>query len=176
VGAMKIIKQLKLTTEFTEQFFWKDCSLNFLKKRLSPELVDEIKRLTHLGLEQPKQYITYDIGYQLFDEGTKSCRNTGWHVDGIGNEYLMFIDGEFRTEFTDEIDVHLFPEGRDKLREFNRSIAKTDVPGKSIPNSTLVSYTSSDIHRGRTADQKGSRFFIRVCNSDYLTPKNKRLM
>ena len=174
---MKIIKTLKFNKTFTEQFFLKDCSLKFLEKKLDDQgLINFIKKITLKGLDNPRKYITYDIGYQLFNEGTKSCRNTGWHVDGVGNEYLMFINGEFRTEFTNEIDVPSYPSGRDKLREFNRSIAKTDVPGKSIPNSTLVSYTSADIHRGRTADGTGSRFFLRVCNSDYLVPKNKRLM
>ena len=161
---------------FKEQFFWKDCSLNFLSKVLPEPLALEIKSLTVQGITQPRKFITYDVGFQVFKKGDKSCKGTGWHVDGIGNEYLMHITGDFRTEFTNKIDVETYPNQRDKLREFNNSIADTDVPGEEIPNATLIQYTSQDIHRGRVATGAGQRLFIRVCNSHYLFPRNHKLI
>ena len=161
---------------FQEQFFYKDCSTKHLRKILEDTLVDQIEDMIHQELSNPKRYITVDVGYQVFSEGTKSCRDTGWHVDGIGNDYLMYIEGDFRTEFTNQIDVGDGPTGKDKLREFNESIAKIAVEGEEIPDATVIKYTSKDIHRGRIADRSGSRFFLRVCSSDYLYPKNKRLL
>jgi hypothetical protein len=171
---MKIIKELNITPLFKEQFFWKDCSLKFLKSKFDNELLDDINYLVS-HLPNPKKFITIDIGYQLFTKGTKSCRNTGWHVDGVGNDYLMYIAGDFRTEFMVNPDAHLFPEERDKLLEFNNSIQKIEAEGEEIPNKTLIQYTSKDIHKGRVATGDGERFFLRVCSSDYLTPKNFKL-
>lgn len=166
---------MKLTLpKFKEQFFWKDCSIKHLRRHLDSNLVDQIETLIQQELANPKRYITIDVGYQQFKEGTKTCRDTGWHVDGINNDYLMYIDGDFRTEFA-VADLTSYPEERSKLREFNESIAKTDFPGIQVAASTVVKYTSKDIHRGRVATGAGERFFLRVCSSDYLYPKNKRL-
>lgn len=174
---MKILQKIELQIpQFKEQFFWKDCSLPFLEKRLPASLVNQIFLLASTGITTPRKFITYDVGYQIFKAGTKSCKNTGWHVDGVGNEYLMHITGDFRTQFTNKIDVDSFPGSKDKLLEFNTSISKIDVAGEEIPNATLIHYTSQDIHKGRVADCEGQRLFIRVCNSDYIFPHNKKLL
>jgi hypothetical protein len=172
---MKIIKTLNLDHNFKEQFFWKDCSSKFLKSKIDNRFIEEMEKIVS-HLPNPKKYITFDLGYQIFKEGTKSCRNTGWHVDGVGNDYLMYIQGDFRTEFADKIAVDSFPEERSKLLEFNKSIENIEAGCIEIPNATLIQYTSQDIHRGRVATSAGERLFIRVCSSNYLIPKNHKLM
>lgn len=171
---MEIIKEINLGVNFKEQFFYKNCSLSFLEKKFDESLVLKIKSmLEHLPAH--KKFITFDIGYQVFTEGTKSCANTGWHVDGVGNDYLIYADGDFRTIFS-QTDLGCPVESRDKLLEFNNSIEKLILNGEEIPNATLVRYTSKDIHKGRVATSAGQRFFLRVCSSDYLAPSNKKLL
>jgi hypothetical protein len=171
---MEILTDLKFNTEFKEQFFYKNCSLKFLEKNFDNNLVLKIKStLEHLP--QQRRHTTFDIGYQIFKEGDKSCVNTGWHVDGIGNDYLMFVDGDFRTIFA-KTDLRCLQDSKDKLLEFNKSIEKLMLDGEEIPNATLIRYTSEDIHKGRVATSAGARFFLRVCSSDYLTPSNKKLL
>lgn len=173
---MEVIEEITIPYNFQEQFFWKDCSLNFIRKTFDELLVKSIETLINKGLNNPKKYITIDIGFQVFNEGTKSCRDTGWHVDGVGNDYLMWIEGDFRTEFQSAGDTpKLFPKDKDKLLEFNITIKNTAAAAIEIPNATLIKYTSHDIHRGRIATSAGKRFFIRICSSDYLTPKNHKL-
>jgi hypothetical protein len=173
---MEVIKEITIPYNFQEQFFWKDCSLNFIRKTFDELLVKSIESLIKTGLSNPKKYITVDIGFQVFNEGTKSCNNVGWHVDGVGNDYLMWIEGDFRTEFQSAEDTpKLTPTDRNKLLEFNKSIEGSAAAGTEIPNATLIKYTSQDIHRGRVATSAGKRFFIRICSSDYLTPKNRKL-
>jgi hypothetical protein len=171
---MEIIKEIKLGVNFKEPFFYKNCSLKFLEKKFDKELVLKIKDITESNLPNPKAFITYDIGYQVFEEGTKSCVNTGWHIDGVGNDYLMYAVGDFRTIFS-QTDFGCLPDSRDKLLEFNNSIEKLILAGEEIPNATLIRYTSKDIHKGRVATSAGARFFLRVCSSDYLRPSNKLL-
>lgn len=173
---MEVVKKITIPYNFQEQFFYKDCSLNFIRKTFDELLVKSIENLIHTGLSNSKKYITVDIGFQIFNEGTKSCKNTGWHVDGIGNDYLMWIDGDFRTEFQSAGDTpKLFPKDRNMLLEFNMGIENSAAGSVEIPNATLIKYTSQDIHKGRVATSAGKRFFIRICSSDYLTPKNHKL-
>lgn len=171
---MIIIKELDMKVGFKEQFFYKNCSLKFLEKNFENNLVLKIKSMLD-HLPEKKKHLTFDIGYQIFKEGDKSCVNTGWHVDGMGNDYLMYVNGDFRTIFA-QTDIGCFQDSPSKLLEFNNSIEKLMLDGKEIPNATLIRYTSKDIHKGRVATSAGARFFLRVCSSDYLTPSNKKLL
>lgn len=169
---MEIIKELNLGINFKEQFFYKNCSLKFLERKFDKDLVLKIKEISeYLPI---RDFITIDIGYQVFKEGSKSCVNTGWHVDGVGNDYLMYIDGDFRTIFA-QTDLGCEVKSKDNLLEFNNRIEKLLLAGDEIPNATLIKYTSKDIHKGRVATSAGARFFLRVCSSDYLRPSNKLL-
>jgi hypothetical protein len=173
---MEVIKEVTIHHNFKEQFFWKDCSLNFLRKHFDELLVKSIESLIHDGLSNPKKYLTVDIGFQLFKEGSKSCKNTEWHVDGVDNNYLMWIDGDFRTEFQTAGETpKLFPKDKSKLLEFNKTLEGSAAAAVEIPNATLIKYSSQDIHKGRVATSAGKRFFIRICSSDYLRPKNHKL-
>jgi hypothetical protein len=173
---MEVIKEVTIRHDFKEQFFWKDCSLNFLRKHFDELLVKSIESLINAGLSNPKKYLTVDIGFQLFNEGSKSCKNVGWHVDGINNDYLMWIDGDFRTEFQTAVELpKLTLQEKHKLLELNKQLEKSAVAGEEIPNATLIKYTSQDIHKGRVATSAGKRFFIRICSSNYLVPKNHKL-
>ena len=171
---MEIIKELEVTVEFKEQFFYKNCSLKFLEKNFDNDLILKIKSMLEY-LPQQKKHLTFDIGYQIFKEGDKSCVDTGWHVDGMGNDYLMYAVGNFRTIFA-QTDFGCFQDSKAKLLEFNKSIEKLMLHGEEIPNATLIRYTSKDIHKGRVATTAGARFFLRVCSSDYLTPSNKKIL
>lgn len=176
---MKTISKINLETEFNEQFFYKDCSLKFLATKFDSKLVREIEEVSKMIPN--KRFLTFDIGFRILNEGDKTCRDTGWHVDGVGNDYLIYCKGDFRTEFLELRTKVKFPDVRGELREFNNSIAsmKTDLILGSlseVPDSTITHYTSQDIHRGRQATSAGKRFFLRVCSSEYLTPKNVKLL
>jgi len=173
---MKTLHKVDLKVSFNEQFFYKDCSFNFLLKKFDKDLVDKIKSFSHLLPN--KKHITVDIGFLKMDKGDKTCVDTGWHVDGVGNEYLILCMGDFRTEFlAADAPATQFPDVRCQLRDFNKSIASklSDAPGEEAPDATLIHYNSQDIHRGRVASHAGERFFLRICSSDYLIPKNFKL-
>jgi hypothetical protein len=173
---MRVLHKLDIRLNFSNSFFLKDCSLNFLFNNLDQGIVKQLQEISKI-LPQ-KRHITFDIGFLKLKEGDKTCRDVGWHVDGVDNDYLIYCQGDFRTQFLNkELDVK-YPEHRSELRQFNESIASTeiDVAGNEIPDSTLVQYSSKDIHRGRLATSVGERFFLRVCSSDYLVPKNFRMI
>lgn len=175
-GLMKIIKSFNLGVSFDTPFFYKNCSLRFLEKNFGNDLTNKIKDLFSLLPE--RKFFTVDIGYQVFKEGTKTCKNTGWHVDGVGNDYLIFCQGDFRTEFLADVSSEQFPDVRGDLLRFNNSIAckYSDHAGKEIPDATIVQYNSTHIHRGRRATHEGQRIFLRLCSSEYLVPSNVKML
>lgn len=170
---MRALHKVSLVTGFNDSFFYKDCSIEFLAKRLDAKLINELRDISTLLTGKP--YITFDVGFLKMKEGDKTCRNTGWHVDGFNNDYLIYCQGDFRTQFLTSKAVLPYPAARAELRAFNESISckDFDVAGvQEIPDSTLVKYTSQDVHKGRVATTAGERFFLRVCSSDYLYPRN----
>lgn len=174
---MEILSKTKLGVSFDTPFFFKDCSLNYIDKKFGNLVSTKIDNLK--GFLPDRKFLTVDIGFQVFKRGDKSCVDTGWHVDGIGNDYLILCEGDFRTEFLGKpLDLPI-PNERSELRNFNKTIAckfSDVISGSEIPDSTLVRYSSLDIHKGRVATSDGQRLFLRLCSSDYLKPKNYRLM
>jgi hypothetical protein len=166
-----------LNHSFNTEFFFKDCSEQYLHKTLDPHLVSHILTIGE-NLKQEKLYRTYDVGYMTYKIGEKTCVDTGWHCDGINNQYLIYCKGDFRTKILSEESPSFFPQDRSQIRESNQIIASEFAPlsGVEIDDLTPYLYGSSDIHKGRVADKEGARVFLRICESDYLKPKNFNLL
>lgn len=146
----------------------KDFSLSaFLKRK--PEYSELIHSLIPLLTE--KRFLTIDYSYLNLKPNQSTCRDTGWHVDGNGNHYLILSNGLFRTEFSYQ------EKGRGglDLRSFNQEISNQNFPFFEIPENTPIIYDSSAIHRGRVAHFEANRTFLRLCMSDYKKPTNKIL-
>lgn len=123
-----------------------------------------------------RNYITIKYIEQVFTrDNLKTCRNIDWHIDGKGNDYILVCWGSNRTLFLNspvEVDI---PDGLE-LPRINQIIGKRDFKEAStfeVPERCLVKYSSSDIHKGREGRVGEKRIFLRVCSSDYFSPKNK---
>jgi len=161
---------------FSEEFFYKDCSIDFLRKKFDPKLIEGILSIAK-HLKHTKKYRTYDISYARFSSGGKTCVDPSWHCDGFNNEYLIYCKGDFRTKILIDESPPFSPQNSSEIRELNQRIAKefVSLSGTEIDDSTPYLYNSQDIHKGRHTNHEGERFFFRVCESDYLKPKNFNL-
>jgi hypothetical protein len=170
------LPKVTLNIQLDEEFFWKDSSLQFLSRKVDPAIVTLLQY--HSLLIAKKKYLTYDVGFLKFKAGDKTCMDTGWHCDGIDNNYLIICKGDFRTEFLSfQPDVDP-PKAREDLRKFNISLQERfkEYRGVEAPDSTPILYSSTSVHKGRDVDQDGERLFMRICSSDYIQPKNRSLI
>ncbi len=133
------------------------------------DLLDEV-----LPLIEHKAFITVDYSELVLTKGQKTCKDTGWHVDGIGNQYLLVSFGDFRTKFLGKKSP---AKNQEDLRLHNQRLSSlfSLEQGHEVENGVPVVYDSSDVHCGQKASFDGKRVFLRICSSDYLRPKNKVL-
>jgi len=136
----------------TKKIALKDGSLKFIGNHVPKDLIVGIEKIIEQAGDVQRKYLTIDVFFKLYKEGERTCRDTDWHTDGQGNLYFMYQEGNNRT---------LFKNGEDSFE---------------IPEGEIFRYSSSDVHRGRNAKIEGRRLMIRLCYSDYLTPKNKRFV
>lgn len=153
---------------FSKNLLMKDFSVSsFLKQK--PEMEGLIKELsTHF---EHRKYITVDYQELVLTPGRKTCRDPRWHVDGEDNQYIIVAWGSSLTEFAlDSIELKGdFREKNLHLQGYNFSKIYTATSG--IP----VLYDSKQIHKGVVAKEKGKRVFLRLCSSNYISPKNQIL-
>ena len=161
-------KVLKPKTIFDKSFFLKDCSKNYILNHY-PELETLINSLAS---QMPnKKYLTIDYQGLNLKSGQKTCKDTSWHIDGEGNNYILVCWGDFKTQFA----------GNFQFSNTNRKTRLTELKKMNIDRfqealeGVPVAYSSDCVHRGCRADQAGQRLFLRLCMSDYLHPKNKKL-
>lgn len=161
---------------FEDTTLLKDFSLKKVKDRV-PELSGVIDHL--IGLVPNKKYITVDVMKHNFKNEGNTCRDISFHVDGLNNNYAMWVIGDFRTEFLME-EVFIDGLGSEKPIEINpklkSAIKDTIHEIKEIDESSPFVYDSRCIHRGRVAAKGSKRILVRVCASDYITPKNVDLL
>lgn len=158
---------------FDGTFILKDfCPKKIVK--LVPELSEIIDHL--IELTPKKRFITVDVKKHDFQSKTKTCTDTSFHVDGVENEYTLWSIGEYRTEFL-LTPVYIHGLGSLNPSELSLSIKKSvstlfDPKTLEAVESTPARYNSLCIHRGRIAEPGAKRILIRICSSDYLSPKN----
>jgi hypothetical protein len=174
----EVIEEVNLpliTLEVSKTLALKDFSPISLGVKL-PQYKGAIETLESL-FPKRKKYLTVDVFEQVFTFGnTKTCRNTGWHVDGVNNHYLMWSIGHSRTLFLNEsLDWRGMPVDLRDRNQMLEARAWPEACGIEIPESTAVIYSSDDVHKGRTAEVGTKRILLRLCYSDYVKPKNKVL-
>ena len=131
----------------------KDCSLTYVNKYFPKELISLCGQILECIDITNRKFTTIDLFLADYRVGESSCVDPAWHTDGkpgAGNEYYMFQLGGHRTLF------------------------KIDGSDREIPEGVLLSYGSSDVHRGRIFKYNDRRLMVRVCLSDYIKPRNKR--
>jgi hypothetical protein len=161
---------------FENTLLMKDFSVKKIKEKL-PELSFVIDHL--IGLVPIKRYITVDVMKHNFKNEGNTCRDGSFHIDGLNNNYAMWVIGDFRTEFLME-EVFIDGLGSEKPIEINPKlkylIDDTFHKIQEIDESTPFVYDSRCIHRGRVAAKGSKRILVRVCSSDYIRPKNVDLL
>lgn len=165
--SVKALKSVPFELPFLKGAY-KDCSLSFILKE-RPELGPLLEAL--IPLMEEKRFLSIDYFEQEFSKGNlKTCRNLSFHVDGENNNYLIWSKGGPRTLFLKEPQI---VEGQ-SLRAKNDYLRDKTFKGLffEIPEETPVLYTSDDPHAGRIAKPNDKRWFLRLCQSDYLKPKN----
>ena len=146
-------------------------------KKLVPELSSVIDEL--ISLVPNRKYITVDVMKHNFKTKSKTCRDVSFHVDGINNDYALWCVGSFRTEFLmNNLSVQgigtLAP--KDLADEIKKCVEKeSDLTLIEAEDSVPMLYDSRCIHRGRVAEQGSKRILVRICSSDYISPKNVNL-
>lgn len=125
-----------------------------------------------------KKYLTIDLKIQHFKENSLTCKNPNWHLDGINNNYLIYSFGSNLTSFlTNKIELDINSTNLPSINSLlNQEIKKIDkLETFNASDFQPVTYTSNDVHKGNVCKNAGNRFFLRLCYSDYITPKNKIL-
>lgn len=141
---------------------------------LRPDLKDILKEL--IPLIPQRKFLTVDYSELCLKRGSKTCRDPRWHVDGVGNDYLIINFGECRTRFLNQkVDPNIL---NTPLKELNNLLGESlkHLQGEEIPEGVPVLYTSSDIHKGNVCSKETKRILLRLCSSDYLQPKNAILI
>lgn len=136
------------------------------------------------AIKTKKKHITVDYKefFPVVDLPSRTCQDTSWHTDGKDNEYYLACFGLNGTEFlTSSSDI--IPKSDLKLQNqlTNAMVNSSQKTLNSFKakNGVLYKYDSMTIHRGHevlveTFDEavSNSRILIRICCSDYITPKN----
>lgn len=154
-----------------------------------PEYEELLKHL--FSLIPKKRYRLVDISFGAFNEGSTTCKDTGWHIDGKMDkdqkeDYAIWCDADdgLRTAFY-KVPINsqapmTQPTSIAARHALFESILKhsllIEAPELTyeIPRQTPVSYRSFDFHKGRVATNKGKRVFIRVMTSHVIRPKCNR--
>ena len=157
-------------------------------------LPEYAKLLEHLfSLIPKKRHSLVDIAFGAFNQGSSTCKDTGWHIDGKMDkdkqeDFAIWCDADdgLRTAFYKVPINYQAPisqptsiAGRHALFESILKHSLLDEPPEltyEIPRQTPVSYRSFDFHKGRVATDTGKRVFIRVMTSDVIRPKCNRLL
>lgn len=171
----KLLVDEETLLSFEETVKLKDFCPNKVKK-LVPDLSSVITKL--VGLVEKKKYITVDVMKHNFLNRGKTCSDVSFHVDGINNEYVIWSIGDYRTEFLMK-SLNIPGLGNLSPKELAPSIRILADEIEPIvieaPSSVPMKYNSACVHRGRIAESGSKRIMIRVCSSDYISPKNFKL-
>lgn len=170
---MKILDKLDYIPDFSYQreFLAKDFSYNRIIN-LKPDFKDAIDTLES-SLDR-KRYLSIDLQEKILDTGNPTCKRAIWHVDGIGNNYVIVCWGEFRTLFMNNLLPFDRQETILKTSDHIHSRYK-DLPSHNyfeIPEGSPVVYTSENIHSGQIVKSPSKRILLRLCYSDYIRPNN----
>lgn len=161
--------------DFEDSLALKDFSPEKAKK-VVPELSPIIDHL--VSLLPVKAYFTVDVMMHNFVKDGQTCVDVSPHVDGVGNEYVIWSIGDFRTEFLiTDLDIPELGVLEPMLVKplIRKAILENDVCFVEAPESVPMRYDSRCIHRGRRARAGSKRLMIRVCSSNYIKPKNVNL-
>lgn len=179
---IKLLKPLSFQPnwQIKKSLVLKDHSLSKILQ-IKPELKDLLDQL--IPLINQKQFLTIDYSELLLSPFVKTCKNTDWHIDGIDNNYLIISWGDCRTTFIDSVEYSTLIS---KLASLTQNVRLTNncldqsalysLKNITPENGQPILYNSQDIHKGHTATHNGTRFFLRLCMSDYIKPTNRRLL
>jgi hypothetical protein len=124
-----------------------------------------------------KKYILIDFFDQALKPNGKTCVNTGWHLDGSlvsddREQYVIWADGEFRTQFATPFSSEILIDKNNKQSSFDNIIGSSSFSIFEVENKKPIIYDSFAFHKGREVDRHSHRLFCRVMTSNLIKPKN----
>lgn len=176
-NSSKIYNPFFLDYNLTNQnpFVFKDFDFSKIESSEIRHLIFHLEKLMLIK----KKYLTIDLKVQHFKENSLTCKNPNWHLDGKNNNYLIYSFGSNLTSFlTNKIELDIsnssnLPSINSILNQEIKKIDKLET--FNALDFQPITYTSNDVHKGHICKTQGSRFFLRLCYSDYIYPKNKIL-
>lgn len=185
-GLIKSLFQLTLTSNLKElntlaynplsknlknKIKYKDYDIEKLKLKV-PEIKSLLNEIRALAIST-KKYLTVD--YQELNvqgDKTNSCRDLGWHIDGIDNQYFLVCWGDKPTQFLNESLVIECDSYTPQILNPRLKSKITSNDFQELNSGVLYQYDSQSIHRGRELTQGDNRILLRFCYSDYIKPTN----